>query len=291
VLWITSTHLVPRAPYRLRSLDAIQIHVSGTLPDAPINGLYRIGPGGTVSLGGVYGQARVAGFTVEEARQVIQEHLKRSLRHPVVSVSLTEMAGLQQINGQHLVGPDGTVTLGIYGSVSVVGKTILEAKYAIEAHLGAFLDSPEVAVDVYAYNSKVYYVILQGAGLGDGVYRFPVTGNETVLDAISHIHGLEQVSSKKIWIARPRREGMGVQTLPVSWEHITAQASTSSNYQVLPGDRVFIAEDKLVAFDTQLAKITAPLERVMGFMLLGTGTFTRLSGNVLSGGGNTNSTF
>ena len=63
------------------------------------------------------------------------------------------------------------------------------------------------------------------------------------------------MSSKKIWIARPRREGTGVQMLPVSWEHITAQASTSSNYQVLPGDRVFIAEDKRVLYDTEIAKL------------------------------------
>jgi polysaccharide export outer membrane protein len=55
---------------------------------------------------------------------------------------------------------------------------------------------------------------------------------------------------------------------------------------LLPGDRVFIAEDKMVAFDTFVAKFTAPLERIMGFTLLGVGTTTRLSGNVLGGGGN-----
>ena len=58
-------------------------------------------------------------------------------------------------------------------------------------------------MDVVAYNSKVYYIITQGAGLGDSVRRLPVTGNETVLDAISQIGGLSQVSSKNIWIARP----------------------------------------------------------------------------------------
>ena len=99
------------------------------------------------------------------------------------------------------------------------------------------------------------------------------------------------MSSKRIWIARPTRESETVQILPVSWEAITAQASTSTNYQVLPGDRVFIAEDKLIAFDTNLAKLTAPLERIMGFTLLGTGTVTRLSGPVLQGGGNRRGTF
>ena len=134
-------------------------------------------------------------------------------------------------------------------------------------------------------------MVTQGAGLGDGVYRFSVTGNETVLDAISQIQGLEQVSSKRIWIARPTREPGKIQVMPVDWEAITAQASTCTNYQILPGDRVFIAEDKWIAFDTGLAKIVAPFERIMGFTLLGAGTATRLSGPVLRGGGNPRASF
>ena len=65
------------------------------------------------------------------------------------------------------------------------GLTLEEAKMVIEDHLRAYLDSPEVAVDVYAYNSKRYYVVLQGAGFGDAVYTFPVTGNETITGAIA----------------------------------------------------------------------------------------------------------
>lgn len=291
VLLIDAIHVVPRPPYHLRTLDVLFIQVQGTLPDAPINGSYPIEPGGHIKLGFVYGSVAVAGMTISEAEQAIAQQLRSSLREPIVSVSLAEISGTQQIAGQHLVGPDGTVTLGSYGSVRVVGMTIAEARAAIEQHLSAFLDSPQVSVDVYAYNSKVYYVITQGAGLGDSVSRFPVTGNETVLDAISHVNGLQQVSSKRIWIARPCDDGSGAQVLPVRWEELTAQGQAGTNYQILPGDRVFIAEDRLVAFDTGLAKLTAPLERIMGFTLLGTGTVTRLSGPVLKGGGNANSNF
>jgi polysaccharide export outer membrane protein len=283
---IDAVNVVPRGPYQLRTLDQVNIEVLGTLPDEPIAGTYQVEPGGVINLGFRYGSAKVAGLTIEQARGAIEEHLRRYLREPYVSLlNLAEMAAKQQIAGPHLVAPDGTVTLGSYGSVSVVGHTLAGAKMAIEAHLSQHLENPEVSVDVYAYNSKVYYIITQGAGLGDGVYRFPVTGNETVLDAISQINGLQQISSKRIWVARPAPEPGQVQILPVQWEAITAQASAATNYQVLPGDRVFIAEDKLVAFDTNLGKLTAPLERIMGFTLLGTGTATRLSGPVLRGGG------
>ena len=120
---------------------------------------------------------------------------------------------------------------------------------------------------------------------------FPITGNETVLDAISQINGLQRVSSKKIWVARPTDSAGSMQRLEVSWADITANANARSNYQILPGDRVFIAEDRLVAADTALGKIIAPVERVMGFSILGAGTVTRFSGHVLEGGGNPNGTF
>ncbi len=287
ILVIDAIHVVPKAPYRLKTLDSLALQVTGTLPDAPVGGVYPIEPGGVVNLGYSYGTVNVAQLTVDEARDAIHEHLAQYLKEPKVSVSVAQLASSQQIAGQHLVAPDGTVTLGSYGSVLLVGMTVAQAKQAVEDHLSQFLEEPEISLDVFAYNSKVYYVITQGAGLGDGVFRFPVTGNETVLDAISQINGLEQVSSKRIWIARAGRDDRGHhQVLPVDWDSITQCGDIETNYQVLPGDRVYISEDRLIALDTSLGKIIAPLERIMGFTLLGTSTATRLTGPVLRGGGN-----
>ena len=107
-----------------------------------------------------------------------------------------------------------------------------------------------------------------------------MTGNETVLDAIAQINGLSRVSSKDIWIARPAPSGVGCeQILPVDIEAIMKGGITATNYQVMPGDRVFIAQDSMVAFDTLLGKVTAPFERILGFSLLGVTTvqtFNRL---------------
>jgi polysaccharide export outer membrane protein len=77
----------------------------------------------------------------------------------------------------------------------------------------------------------------------------------------------------------------GDQILPVDWLAITQRADTETNFQLLPGDRVYVAEDRLVALDNGLAKIIAPVERVFGFTLLGTSVvqrlrfFNRYSGN------------
>jgi polysaccharide export outer membrane protein len=271
ILLIDAVKLIPKAPYRVEPLDVLQVIVVGTLLDQPISGQFPVDPSGSVDLGPAYGKVNVAGQTVDEAKDTIERHLRTILRAPEVSVSLGQTAGQQQIAGEHLVGPDGTVNLGTYGTVHVAGMTIAEAKTAVEEQLKNYLEQPRVSVDVFAFNSKVYYVITEGAGQGDTLVRVPITGNETVLDALAQVNGLSRLSSKNIWIARPAPGGVNCdQILPVSWAEITKEGATATNYQVLPGDRIFIAEDKLLAFDSFIDRLTNPLERLFGFSLLGT---------------------
>jgi len=273
MLAIELLKLVPIPPYRIESYDVLQIKVVGTLLDQPIDGYYLVEAEGTINLGPAYGTIRVVGMTIKEVEQEVLTKLMAVLRKPQVSIQLARASGLQPITGQYLVGPDGTVNLRQYGSIHVAGKTLTEAKLALEKHLAAFLDSPEASVDVAAYNSKVYYIITEGAGQGDNVVRIPITGNETVLDAISQIQGLSQLSSKNIWIARPAPGGYGCeQILSVDWDAITRGATTATNYQLLPGDRVFIAEDSMVAFNVLVDKIIRPFERVLGFGSLSAST-------------------
>ncbi len=170
--------------------------------------------------------------------------------------------------------PDGTISLGSYGSVYVAGMSLGQAKCIIEKHLSEYLLNPQIAIDVFAYNSKVYYVIFDGAGFGQQVYRLPVTGNETVLDAIGFVQGLAPVSSKqRIWLARPSPANNGCnQILPVDWNAITQAGSTGTNYQLFPGDRVYVSADCLITFDNYLSKVLAPVERLLGVTFLGAST-------------------
>jgi polysaccharide export outer membrane protein len=291
LLSIEAIHAVPKQPYHLQPYDTVVIQVDGAPAEAPISGVLQVGADGMIVLGVQYGSVNVAGKTVEEAKALIRKQLLTKLSAPEVSLSLNDSAARQRISGPHLVGMDGTVTLGTYGNVSVIGLTVSQAKAAIEQHLLQFFDSLEVSVEISGYNSKVYYIVTQGAGFGDGVYRFPMTGNETVLDALSQINGLRPASSKKIWIARPTDDPNCVERLEVNWEDITANAFARSNYQVLPGDRIFVAENHLIALDTSMGYLLAPIERVMGFSIFGVGTVTRFSGSVLNGGGNSNNVF
>jgi polysaccharide export outer membrane protein len=270
ILLIDAVRIVPKAPYHIEPTDVLQILVTGTLLGQDIAGQFPVDPAGDVNLGPAYGRVKLGGRTIDEATEVVEKHLRRILRSPEVSITLSQAGGQQQIGGEHLVGPDGTINLGTYGRVYVSGMTLEQARAAVEEQLSKSLENPKVSVDVFAYNSKVYYIIVQTGGFGDQLIRVPVTGNETVLDALANVNGTSRASSKKIWIARPAPSGMGCdQILHVNWHEITAGAATQTNYQVLPGDRVFVAESKLIAMDGFVQKITAPFERLLGFSLLG----------------------
>ena len=138
--------------------------------------------------------------------------------------------------------------------------------------MSQYLLEPQIAIDVLAYNSKVYFVIFDGGGFGQQVFRLPVTGNETVLDAISLVQGIAPVSSKRrIWLARPAPANMGCsQILPVDWNAITQAGQTATNYQVFPGDRIYVSANRLIAFDNYLSMVLNPINRVLGTTLLTT---------------------
>ena len=94
-----------------------------------------------------------------------------------------------------------------------------------------------------------------------------------MLDAISQVNGLSQLSSTHIWIARPAPGNFGCeQVMPIDWSAITQGASTATNYQLLPGDRLFIAQDEMVTMRNMVDKVVAPFERFVGFLGLGAST-------------------
>ena len=291
ILRIEVARLIPRSPYVLGPGDGLLVQIAQPDGTVVFNETLHVELDGTLQFGSpfddpnretsealkVEGPINVGGLAIADARKLIAAHIAKTISDPSVRISLSEFAAQQVISGEHLVAPDGTVNLGIYGRVQVTGLTIDEARVRINEQLSLYLQAPNATVDVYAYNSRNYYIILQGAGMGDRVMQFPVTGNETVLDALSNVEGLSGTSSEEIWVSRPGLNSFGGhQLLPVNWEAITMLADPATNYQILPGDRVFVREDSLIAMDTHLGKFISPLERIFGVVLLGTNTTSRI---------------
>jgi polysaccharide export outer membrane protein len=289
-IYIDVVRAIPKPPYRVEPLDVLVVNVAETLPNQPINGTFLVSPDGLINLGYAYGVVRVAGLTLEQSAAAIKLILRSKLNDPQVGVGLAQFRGTATLKGEFMLAQDGTVTLGTYGCVQLAGLTVNQAKAMIENHLSKWLMNPEVSVTVTGYNSKVYYIITDGAGFGQQVYRFPITGNETVLDALAQANGLSAVSSKRrIWLARPAPACKGCyQILPIHWEVITQAGATETNWQLFPGDRIFIGADPWIEWDNKIAKIFAPIERMLGITLLGTATVNTFRGfNNGNGGGTT----
>lgn len=133
-----------------------------------------------------------------------------------------------------LVGPDGRINLDKWGTVYVAGMRLEQAQEATRKAVEKHAALPEVSIDVHAFNSKVYYVITTSAN-GDNVVTCPVTGNETVLDAIAQIGGVSMPSASNVSVVRPNK------TLQVDWQKIASGSSVATNYRLMPGDRVIVA--------------------------------------------------
>ena len=204
VIQIEMLKLIPLPPYRAEIFDVLQIRANA-LPDQPIDNYYMVEAEGTINLGPVYGSVRVTGMTIDEIKATLNKWLHQWLREPSVSVQLARVSGAQPVTGQYLVYSDGTINLRQYGVVHIAGMTVTEAKIAIQNHLKQFLDSPELSVDVVGYRSKVYYIIVQGAGLGDTVRSVPITGNETVLDAMARLVACRRFPARRSGLPGRRR--------------------------------------------------------------------------------------
>lgn len=286
ILTVDVLRVVPKPPYHIEPLDALLIKVTGTPMEAPIDGVFVVSPDGTVNLGYDYGAISIDGMTVEEADAAINARLKKvGVVNPRAVVSLAQSQSVQQIRGQHLVRPDGTISLGLYGSAQVTGMTIDEARAAIEAKLAESLVHPKVAVDVLAYNSKVIYIVSDLGGYGQQIVRLPATGNETVLDAIAQINGLGYSASKShIWVARPSQPQCKCdQILPVDWNAIVERADVATNYQLMPGDRIYVQADALLTLENWLQKIVNPANSVFSSTLLGSETVFQVRSGTSTG--------
>jgi protein involved in polysaccharide export with SLBB domain len=149
-----------------------------------------------------------------------------------------------RLPGDQTVLLDGTIDLGKYGRPVVAGKTLA----VIEADLKTWMknqsnDAGAVTVRLVNRVSKVYYVLGEVNAPG----AFPVSGRETVLDAIIAAGGLNsRASQKKIILSRPSGPCACRFVLPVCYRHIVQIGDTSTNYQIQPGDRIFVPGRSLV---------------------------------------------
>ncbi len=199
------------------------------------------------------------------------EYLERDLRLPA----------------DQLVMADGTVDLGPYGRTIVAGRNLEQAESLIEQQIlhqmrvqrascqpGAAEEnevpssSSWLSEDCNAVSINVrllepvhrFYVL--GEVNAPGAY--PLSGYETVLDAIVAAGGLTGSANPcQILLARPSDPCECRVTLPVCYREIVQMGNTATNYQLQPGDRVFVASRSCLD-ELMFWRASRPCKRCVG---------------------------
>jgi protein involved in polysaccharide export with SLBB domain len=185
----------------------------------------------------------------------------------LILVEVLEALPGRPISGERLVRPDGRISLGFYGDLPVAGLTIAQIKERIVLHMRKFIsdqllgliefdssgeikrdpngriiindprETDRVFVDVTAYNSQSDYIL--GEVLLPG--RLPYTGGDTVLDLLQYGGGLLPTADKsQIRLIRSFPKGSPARVLPVNYDEIAMGTDSSTNYAILPNDRLVI---------------------------------------------------
>ena len=149
-----------------------------------------------------------------------------------------------RVPSDQTVLPDGTLDLGRYGRPQVSGRTLPDIEKIVNQTVKAQSNAPEpgksnlLTVRLVNRVSKVYYVL--GEVNTPGAY--PIQGRETVLDGILAAGGLNSKSSRKnIILVRPSLPEGCRTVLAVCYPEIVQLGDTSTNYQLQPGDRIYVS--------------------------------------------------
>jgi protein involved in polysaccharide export with SLBB domain len=143
-----------------------------------------------------------------------------------------------RLPGDQPVLLDGTIHLGKYGQYPAAGKTVA----VIEAEITALIrrhekDPGPITARLVTRESKVFYVLGEVNAPGSHALR----GRETVLDAILAAGGLTGNASRRgIFLSRPTPPDSCRIVLPVCYNDIVQMGDPTTNYQIRPGDRVYV---------------------------------------------------
>ena len=164
-----------------------------------------------------------------------------------------------RLPGDQTVQQDGTIELGSYGRLLVAGMSAVE----IQGRVGELVANHEIAkrqtkielashdasssaveqadygvsVRLVNQDSALFYVMGEVNAPGS----YPLVGHETVLDAIIAAGGLsDRANDHKIILTRPQFAGQPRVILPVCYQQVLQLGDVSTNYQLNPGDRIYV---------------------------------------------------
>ena len=240
-------------------MDRYTVEIADTLSIEPVSfeatirlpGDQVVKPDGTISLG-EFGSYLANGKTVDQMKLEIQSKIDQQIRSEM-EIEFAKQAARQSADETRQTEPLELPPLEDSGDEETAEQSdakdlaakkadrILErqkeARRLFEDRLDEQLNQNRVSVRVTNWESKKIYVLGEVNSPGS----FPYIGNETVLDAIIEAGGIGSSANRHgIIVSRPSRCSDCRTVITVCYDQIVQLGDSSTNYQLMPGDRVFV---------------------------------------------------
>ncbi len=184
---------------------------------------------------------------LDTPRETMKHHMAEYRVEPgdVLAVEPADFNSPLRLPSDQTVLPDGSIELGRYGRPIVDGMTVAEIELEVQRiirqhHPETDEESKEayrVTVHMVQPESKVYYVLGEVNSPG----AFPVIGRETVLDAIIQAGGIgNRANRHRLILSRPSAPPACRTVLPICYDKIVQLGDATTNYQIQPGDRIYV---------------------------------------------------
>ena len=240
----SQSYLVPKE-LRKADLPNYIIEAGDTLFIEPVSfdatirlsGDQIVKPDGTISIG-EFGRYVATQKTVEqvqiEVQSVIDQGIRDQLEHAYFLEEQERQA--EQARKAAKAQAEGTADADQLTPEEEM-EAAAERRRSMDRRIVDQLAKNKVSVRLVNWDSKRFYVL--GEVNSPGSFNF--VGNETVLDAIVQAGGLNSKANQhQIIVTRPTPCDSCRTVMRVCYQQIVQLGDSSTNYQLQPGDRVFV---------------------------------------------------
>ena len=173
-----------------------------------------------------------------------------------------------------VVRPDGRISLDLIGDVDVRGRTVADVRNEVTRRLKEFIVQPDVTVTLTKSESRTFYIFGEVGRPG----AYPLIGDVTALYALGIAGGTTKFADEDdSWLVRPSPEGE--RTYPVYFKAISRYGYGETNYNLQPGDVIYVPPTWPAKIGYAIQNFTYPLTAILG--LGGSQAVTVMTGGAL----------
>jgi polysaccharide export outer membrane protein len=145
--------------------------------------------------------------------------------------------GDSSLSGEYRIGPDGDITVPLFGTISIAGFTRDQAAEMLVDRLGEHYIDPHVVVIVSEFNNN--NVFLLGAFMFPGEYK--LENQATLLQALSFAQGFTETADRTgLTITRGDNT-----VIRINLDELLHGGDLGLNVKLKPGDVLFLPENSM----------------------------------------------